>query len=449
MTGLQHFGWFLSRGFGPHGWGQPYLDWNYIWQEPELYQQSARELEQAGLDLVIIEDALSLGTESTLDLRVRGAYGGPKHDPLSLTPYLFQATRHLGVVPTVNPLQFAPYQAARQFASLHHLSRGRLGLNVVTDVGSSRHFGLDPVPHDFAYDRAEEWLGGIRELWHSWGEGALLEDRQSKIFADGSRLDALRHRGEHWAFDGPLNALPFDTSAGQLGDPVVVSPGSSPRGLAFTGRNSDVQLALSPLDVPSVRAYRARVASAAQAVGQADPPLVLFVFKPIVTSSADEADRIVAASASPSEAKLREVALGWSSDLDTDLTELDLDTPVDPAIFGDHVSRGTLNALLDGAESFTSVTLRELLAPKARLKRIRPGETGPDGGGQVGTAEEIADFIELLGEETGNDGLIFAGDLHPVTVHRTLDELVPELRRRGVLRREFGGGGLRANLTDF
>ena len=54
MSRLQHFGWFLARGFGPHGWGHPYLDWNYRWTEPNLYQQSARDLEQAGFDLVII-----------------------------------------------------------------------------------------------------------------------------------------------------------------------------------------------------------------------------------------------------------------------------------------------------------------------------------------------------------------------------------------------------------
>ena len=100
---LQHFGWFLARGFGPHGWGHPYLDWDWDWTRPDLYQQSARELEQAGFDFVLIEDAPSLGSPQTIDLRVRHAFGGPKHDPLLLAPYLFQATRALGVIPTVAP----------------------------------------------------------------------------------------------------------------------------------------------------------------------------------------------------------------------------------------------------------------------------------------------------------------------------------------------------------
>ncbi|MDQ1562229.1 MAG: hypothetical protein QOE85_1570, partial [Actinomycetota bacterium] len=170
MSKLQHFGWFLARGFGPHGWGHPYLDWNYRWTEPKLYQQAIRELEQAGFDLLIIEDAPSLGNASTIDLRVRQAFGGPKLDPLLLAPYLFAATSNIGVAPTVNPAAYLPYTAARQFATLQHLSSDRLALNVVTDTGSARHFGDQPaLSHDAAYDRAEEWLGGLRELWGSWG----------------------------------------------------------------------------------------------------------------------------------------------------------------------------------------------------------------------------------------------------------------------------------------
>jgi alkanesulfonate monooxygenase SsuD/methylene tetrahydromethanopterin reductase-like flavin-dependent oxidoreductase (luciferase family) len=141
VSRLQHFGWFLARGFGPHGWGHPYLDWNWDWTRPDLYQQSARELERAGFEFVLIEDAPSLGSPETIDLRVRHAFGGPKLDPLLLAPYLFQATTRLGVIPTVNPAAYLPYTAARQFATLQHLSGDRLGLNVVTDTGSARHFG--------------------------------------------------------------------------------------------------------------------------------------------------------------------------------------------------------------------------------------------------------------------------------------------------------------------
>ena len=75
---LQHFGWFFARGFGPQGWGRPYWEWGYDWRRPELYRQAARELDQAGLDILVIEDAISLGTDETLDLRIRSAYGGPK-----------------------------------------------------------------------------------------------------------------------------------------------------------------------------------------------------------------------------------------------------------------------------------------------------------------------------------------------------------------------------------
>jgi FMN-dependent oxidoreductase (nitrilotriacetate monooxygenase family) len=440
MARLQHFGWFFARGFGPQGWGHPYWEWGYDWRTPKLYQQSARELERAGLDLVIPEDAISLGTDETLDLRIRSAYGGPKHDPLMLVPYLLDATENIGFAPTVNAGATPPYLAARQFATLQHLSGGRAGINLVTDVKSARHFGLEELSHDAAYDRAEEWIDVARKLWHSWGEGAYVADRASNRFADASKLDRFRHQGEFFDVAGPLNSVPF----GDEGDPVIVSPGGSGPGLAFAGRNSDVQLALARLTVPEVRAYRAKIHAAAVEQGRSPADIkVLFVFKPEIVSSAEEADRVVRASQQPSDEVIRQILEGQSSDLETDLTVLDLDKPVDPGIFGQHVSQGTIRGLLGAHGSFEEATLRQLAIAKARKGRIT------DGSGFVGTADEIADFVERLGDDADNDGFIFSGDLHPVTVHRTLDELVPILRRRGILRREYGGGGLRANLSDF
>lgn len=437
MSVPQHFAWFLSRGFGPQAWGQPAWEWDRSWTTSDLYRRGAQELEQAGFDLVIVEDALSLGSASTLDLRVRRAYGGPKHDPLLLAPSLFDATRHLGVAPTVNPMAYSPYQAARQFATLQHLGEGRLGLNVVTDVGSSRHFGLDPLPHDGAYDRAHEWLNSIRELWRSWDDGALVQDEATGRFADGDRLRPVQHRGRHYSFDGPLNARPFDS-----GEPVIVSPGGSPRGIDFAGAQSDVQLALAPLDTAAVRAYRERARAAATAHGRnPDELTVLFVMKPVVVASREEAERVVAASAHPDEESLLTIAAGQSSDLETDLTALDLDRPVDPSVFGEHVSRGSIAGLYGKAGP--DAPLRELLTAKARLGLIA------DRSGFVGTAEEVADFIQELGEDADNDGLAFSGDFHPTTLHRMLDELVPILRRRGILRRGYPGGGLRGSLAEF
>ncbi|MFJ4174213.1 LLM class flavin-dependent oxidoreductase [Microbacterium sp. NPDC089696] len=437
MSRLQHFGWFLARGFGPQGWGYPSLDWDYDWTRPEIYQEAARTLEQAGFDLVIIEDAPSLGSADTIDLRVRHAFGGPKHDPLLLAPYLFQATRHLGVVPTVNPAAYLPYTAARQFSTLQHLSDHRLGLNVVTDTGSARHFSAAAqLGHDEAYDRAEEWLDGIRALWRSWDDGALVRDRDTDVYADGSRLHAVQHRGEYYAFDGPLNAVPFTR-----GEPAIVSPGGSGRGLGFAGANSDVQLALAPLTESSVRGYRAKIHDAARAAGRAPEDIsILFAIQPVITSSAEEADRIVAASADPDDAALVQIARKQSSDLETDLTALDLDRPLDLSVFGPHVSRGSIQRLV--GERDESAPLRAHLTALARSGRIS------DRTGFVGTAEEFADLIEELGD-WGNDGVLLWGDFHPVTLHRTLDELVPVLRRRGILRREFVDGGLQANLRAF
>jgi alkanesulfonate monooxygenase SsuD/methylene tetrahydromethanopterin reductase-like flavin-dependent oxidoreductase (luciferase family) len=435
MADLQHFGYFFSRGFGPQAWGRSDWDWGHDWTKPDLYQQSVRALEQAGMDLVIAEDAISLGSPATLDLRIRQAYGGPKHDPLLLAPYLFAATSHIGIAPTVNAGITPPYLAARQFATLAHLSSERFGINVVTDVGSARHAGVPPLPHDQAYDRAEEWITLLRRFWHSWGTDGYVGNRSDWRFADGSALDAFHHEGAYFTADGPLNALPLDA------DPVVVSPGGSGRGLGFAGTHSDVQLALAPLTASAVRDYRARVVAAAQEAGRtADDLRILFVLKPEIVTSAAEADRIVDASLHPSDDDLRTAAIAWSSDSETDLLALDLDAPVPAGTFGDHVSAGTIRGLLGDTPD---APLRELLTRKARKGRVSARS------GFVGTADEFADFIEELGADADNDGIIFSGDLHPAQVYRTFGDLVPVLRQRGLLRREYGAGGLRANLFDF
>ncbi|MCM3696852.1 LLM class flavin-dependent oxidoreductase [Microbacterium oleivorans] len=436
MSRPQHFGWFLARGFGPHGWGHPYLDWDYDWTSPALYQDAVRTLEQAGFDLLIIEDAPSLGSAETIDLRVRQAFGGPKLDPLLLAPYLFAATERIGIVPTVNPAATLPYTAARQFATLQHLSGHRLGLNVVTDTGSARHFSTAAqLGHDAAYDRAEEWMTAVRDLWRSWPEGALIADAAAGRYADGTKLRPTVHRGDYFAFDGPLNAIPFTD-----GEPVIVSPGGSPRGLGFAGANSDVQLALAPMTEESVRGYRRRIHEAATAAGRRPEDItILFAIQPVVVSSAEEADRIVAASLDPDEATLRWIAERQSSDLETDLTGLDLDRPLDRGILGEHVSHGSIRRLVGDHEE--DAPLRRILSAHARKGRLH------DGSGWVGTAEELADRIDEYGS-WGNDGVLLWGDLHPVTVHRTLDELVPILRRRGILRREYEPT-LRANLRPF
>lgn len=380
-----------------------------------------------------------MGNASTIDLRIRQAFGGPKHDPLLLAPYLFDVTSNIGIAPTVNPAAYLPYTAARQFATLQHLSGNRLGLNVVTDTGSARHFGdAPPLSHDAAYDRAEEWLSGVRDLWHSWSDDALIADPTRGRYADGTKLEAVQHRGEYFAFDGPLNAIPFAD-----GDPTIVSPGGSGRGLGFAGANSDVQLALAPLDGNSIREYRARIHAAAVERGRKPSDVtILFAIQPVLVASAEEADRLVAESANPDDAAILTIAERQSSDLETDLTALDFEKPLDLSVFGNHVSQGSIKRLT-GKFDVETTPLKTLLGAQARLGRIS------DRSGFVGTAEEFADLIEDLGETADNDGVLLWGDLHPVTVHRILDELVPILRRRGILRTEFGGGGLRANLRDF
>ena len=440
VSRLQHLGWFFSSGFRPQAWGRPEHRWGYRWQEPRLYQHSVRELEQAGLDLVVMEDAVSLGNADTLDLRVRAAYGGPKHDPLLLAPVPVRgdvADRPRARPSTPgSPRRTWPRARPRRCTTCPAGGSGSTWSPTSAAPGTSAR---EPLDHDAAYDRAEEWTDVVRRLWHSWGPGALVADEATGRYADGSLVDAFQHRGAYFEVDGPAQRgavrgrrrpgrrLPRRVPARARPTPARTPTSSSPwprwtrAASAPTGR---------------------KVHEAAVAAGRRPQDVkVLFVLKPEVVASPDEARRVVAASLDPDEDALLAVAAAWSSDLETDLTRLPLDAPLTEDTFGDHVSRGTVRGLLGKEGQLGVDPLRVLLARKARKGLLA------DRSGLVGTAQELAGFVEEMGEEADNDGFLLSGDLHPVTVHRMLDDLVPELRRRGVLRDELGDGGLRANLV--
>ena len=442
VSRLQHFGYFFSRGFGPQGWGRADWAWGYDWTPSRpLPAGRARTWSSAGFDLVVIEDAVSLGQPR----RPSTCASAPPTAARSTTRCCSPRTCSpppgtSGSCPTVNAGITPPYLAARQAATLQHLSGDRFGINVVTDVGSARHVGLEPVAHDAAYDRAEEWIDVVRRLWRSWDADALVADPGTGHFADGSpdrRVPppgrALRRRRA-----AQRAALRRRGTGGRL-------PGGSPRGLAFAGTHSDVQLALRAaaasrggpgLPREGARGGRARAGASPRTSGSCS------CVKPEIVASREEADRVVAASRHPSDAVLRAVALAWSSDLETDLTVLDLDAPVTRRVFGEHVSRGTIGCAARGHPA--TPRCGNCCARKARKGRSWP--TAADWSGPRRSSRTSSRSSARTPTTTGSCS---PGTCTRVTLHRFLDDLVPVLRRRGILRTGYGGGGLRGNLFEF
>lgn len=432
--GLQHFGWFLGAGFGVQGWGDPTYGIGYDWKQPQVYQDAARVFEASGLDLLIIEDGVTVPDTygGTAEVNLRDARFVPKHDPLPLVPYLLAATSKLGIVPTLSASFYEPFTAARLLATLQHFAGGRLGFNVVTSGSdiAAQNYGLDKqIEHDLRYDRAQEWVDVVRKLWRSWDADAIVEDTERGVFADFTKVRTIDHEGEFFRVRGPLNTAPLDS------EPVMVQAGASGRGQDFAGQNSDVvlQLASTP---ERMKAYRDAIRGVAAAAGRnPDDVKVLFVVNPIVTANAEEAASVRARRSELTQAAIDEALQGISYLSGVDFKTFALDEPLPELTTNSN--QGTLDNFVKSAPEGS--TLREILQVRANR----------DGLAVIGTADEIANHLGELGDAAGGDGFLFTGQVHPAHVHRTLDPLVPALRRAGLLRTELGDGGLRANLTDF
>jgi len=431
---LQHFGWFLGAGFGVQGWGDSSYGIGYDWKQPAVYQDAARVFEAAGFDAFIIEDGVTVPDTygGTAEVNLRDARFVPKHDPLPLVPYLLAATSKLGIVPTLSASFYEPFTAARLLSTLQHFANGRLGFNVVTSGSdiAAQNYGLDKqVEHDLRYDRAQEWVDVVRKLWRSWDADAIVEDTERGVFADFTKVRTIDHEGQFFKVRGPLNTAPLSS------EPVMVQAGASGRGQDFAGQNSDVvlQLASTP---ERMSAYRESIRSVAAAAGRnPDEIKVLFVVNPIVAANAEEAASIRAHRAELTQAAIDEALQGVSYLSGVDFKKFDLDAPLPELTTNSN--QGTLDNFVKSAPAGS--TLREILQARANK----------DGLAVIGTADEIADHLGTLSDAVGGDGFLFTGQVHPAHVHRTLDPLVPALRRAGLLRTELGDGGLRANLTDF
>jgi FMN-dependent oxidoreductase (nitrilotriacetate monooxygenase family) len=431
---LQHFGWFLGAGFGVQGWGDPTYGIGYDWKQPPVYQDAARLFEASGLDLFIIEDGVAVPDTygGTAEVNLANARFVPKHDPLPLVPYLLGATSKIGIVPTLSASFYEPFTAARLLATLQHFAGGRLGFNVVTSGSdlAAQNYNLDrQVEHDLRYDRADEWVDVVRQLWRSWDPEAVLEDTQRGVFADHTKVRPINHQGRFFQVRGPLNAVP------PVDEPVMVQAGASGRGRDFAGKNSDVILALAST-AERMREYRESIRQVAAAHGRnPDQVKVLFVVNPILTANAEETASVRARRSELTQAAIDEQLQGVSYLSGIDFKGFDLDAPLPD--LSTNSNQGTLDNFVKSAPAGS--TLREILQTRANK----------DGLAVIGTADEVAEHLGELADAVGGDGFLFTGQVHPAHVHRTLDPLVPALRRRGLLRTELGDGGLRANLQDF
>ena len=351
-------------------------------------------------------------------------------DPMALLPALAMVTERLGLIATGSTTFDAPYHVARRFASLDHISEGRAGWNIVTtsNPDSALNFGLDDhMEHDERYRRAREFFDVVTGLWDSFADDAFIRDVESGIYFDPERMHVLDHKGEYFKVRGPLNiARPVQ------GWPLIVQAGASDAGRQLAAETAEMIFSPGGLIADCQRYYNDIKARAAAAGRDPEHVKILPGCFVVVGDTDDEARakkaRLDGLVHPDSGMASLSIALG------TDASKFDLDGP-----------------LPDVPETNQSVSGRQRVIDRARRDNLTVRQLaqilGAYGGlALVGTAKTIVDKMEEYFHERACDGFNIMFPWVPGGLDEFVDQVVPELQRRGLFRREYEGKTLRENL---
>ena len=185
----------------------------FAWDRPELYQHIARTCERGLFDTVFFADLNYIADTytGTIAPALRNATQAPEHDPIPLLSYMAAVTERIGVASTFSVSHSHPFYAARLWATLDHLTRGRAGWNVVTSINSNQaaNYGEERQPTDARYDRAHEFMEVCRQLWESWDEDAVVMDREAAVFADPAKVRRIEYEGRFFKLARPAQRDPL------------------------------------------------------------------------------------------------------------------------------------------------------------------------------------------------------------------------------------------------
>ncbi len=427
-----HLAWFISRGYGPKAWRLPWGGPNpEQWVKPDLLVDLARSLERACFDYVMIEDSSNIPYtyKNSHETYLRYAVDSPKLDPAVLTSFMIQATKHLGIITTLSTTEYPPYLLARLTNTLDHVSEGRTGWNLVTgsNDGGAQNYGLDgQYPHDQRYDRADEFVDAVIQLWESWDADAMVIDQEKEIFADPSKVRPIHYNGNYVRVRGPLSA-----PRSPQGRPVICQAGGSPRGRAFAARWAETVIG-SAGSIESMKSLREDIRSRAASYGRDPDSLkILFLVSPIVDQFTESAMARHEAQIADAESHIEWHLASFSRLTGIDFSKYDLDEPL---------------------PELTSNGHRTLVAQYAgrTLRQIAHGGRSVPNMNLVGTYQNVAATMSEIIDEVGGDGfLIMNGEHTRRYVTEITDGLVPELQRLGVVRRQYEHKLLRDNLMAW
>jgi len=395
----------------------------------EFFTRVARRAEEGLFDLVFMADELAIRGGTKPEGAAERMANVAELEPITLLAAVAAQTRQIGLVSTCSTTYSEPYNTARQFLSLDHISRGRAGWNMVTSWGAedALNFGHANLPdYSQRYARAGEFTRAVRALWHSWDQEGLVRDKASGRFSDFTHLHPANFEGDFFKVRGPLNMAPS-----MQGEPVIFSAGDSEEGRAIAASEADVVFTAKQ-DLGDARSFYADIKRRLPKAGRsADEVLVMPGLMAIVGDTRSEAeDKLAKLQA------LLDPLVGLASLYDRmgDLSEYDVDGPVPEPVDPAFRSRAMVMYELAKSKGYTIRQLYELMAVGRGHRMV------------VGSPYDIADEMQEWFETGAADGFNIIPTHLPAGIDDFVTMVVPELQRRGLFRTEYEGRTLRENL---
>ena len=384
----------------------------------------AQQLEKSCFDALFFADIHGIYDvyQQSWATAVRHAVQIPSIDPVLVIPALAAICRHLGFAVTYSTTYHPPYECARMFSSLDHLTDGRIAWNIVTSyLPSAGANGIaELLSHDERYDRADEYVAVVRSLWErSWDDDAVIRDAGADVFTDPRRVRNIDHNGRWFNVRGPHQCEPSPQRT-----PVLYQAGASDRGTAFAARHAEVVFLTLPDPVTGAD-YLAHLRALAAAQGRS--PRGFKALQGAFVLVGRTADEVKARVDCVTRLVSNEGEIAkWCGWMGFDLASVPAETPV--AEIRSQASRSVLEFLyrFDRDRDWTIADVREIIL-WSRRPHLRTGWL-------VGTPARVADQMNHWLESTGIDGF----NLIPCPPSSGIDDictlLIPELQRRRVFR---------------
>jgi FMN-dependent oxidoreductase (nitrilotriacetate monooxygenase family) len=422
-----------------------------VWSDPaagshiefESFARFAQTAERGKFDFMFLAEGLRLREQNGLiyDLDVVG-----RPDTFTVLAALAAVTDHLGLTGTINSTFNEPYEVARQFASLDHLSGGRAAWNVVTswDAFTGENFRrAGYLAQDDRYERARTFLRTATELWDSWAGGEITADKQSGQFLAAPAAGAFEHHDKFFDIEGQ-----FNVPRSPQGRPVIFQAGDSDDGRDFAASSADA-IFTGHATLEAGQAFYADVKGRLRKYGRTPGELLIlpaatFVLGDTDAEAADYAHEVRRAQVSPATA-LRFIEQLWN----TELTDFDVDGPLpdfDPVVSDTLIARGRASVRQFAKNP---VALANEWRARAADGNLSAREVVIEVTGRqsfVGAPATVAAAINERVQGDAADGYILVPHITPDGLAPFVDQVVPLLQERGVFRADYTGTTLRDHL---